>query len=143
MPKIKKIDSYILSTKELLNSHPECLITTSHTLKHNKPLIRFKTYTPKSGICYVFETRKVKDFAKVCNALGARGCVVDGKEIDGLACALMNANKEDIVIEEKENSQQQSNTAEKAGTSTSTTGTATVDDSSNSKKKKKKKGKKN
>ncbi|GAV28730.1 hypothetical protein PMKS-002205 [Pichia membranifaciens] len=67
-----------------------------------RSIIRFKTYDPKSGICHVFKTHKVKEFSKLFNALGPRGCNVDGQDVEGLSLLFSNTDKDSIIKEVSE-----------------------------------------
>lgn len=103
--KVKQIDTYITSTHSLLKSNPSgttISITYTHVKKDDdkiRSIIKFKTYDSKNGICHVFKTHKVKEFSKLFNALGPRGCNVDGQDVDGLSLLLSNTDK-DLVIKE-------------------------------------------
>lgn len=103
--KVKQIDEYIIATQELLKANPSSTtisITYTHSKKKSddgviKSIIKFKTFDPKHGICYNFKTHKIKEFSKLANALGPRGCNVQGTDIDGLSLTLSNAEKSDVV----------------------------------------------
>lgn len=104
--KIKQIDSYITSTQSLLKSNPSgatITITYTHSKKKNddklRSIIKFKTYDAKTGICHVFKTHKIKELSKLFNALGPRGCNVNGEDIDGLSLLLSNTEKSEVVQE--------------------------------------------
>lgn len=99
MPLIKDIDTFILESTSLLKSVPSSTITLSYThTKSGKSQVKFKITSPQHGLNYQYQTRKHKDFAKLCNALGPRGCNVgDVGEIDGLSLLLMNTAREEVV----------------------------------------------
>lgn len=104
--KIKQIDTYITSTQSLLKSNPSgatITITYTHSKKKNddklRSIIKFKTYDAKTGICHVFKTHKIKELSKLFNALGPRGCNVNGEDIDGLSLLLSNTEKSEVVQE--------------------------------------------
>lgn len=135
MTLIKDIDSYIEASRKLLKSIPSATLSVSYThTKSGKSQIKFKSYDPKTGICYTFATRKQKEFSKMCNALGPRGCSVGAGETEGLSLLLMNVTKDAIVPAEEP-------APVAAATPASTTLEAPKDQSA-SKGKKKKKGKK-
>lgn len=138
--KVKQIDTYITSTQSLLKSNPAnttITITYTHSKKKNddklRSIIKFKTFDSKTGICHVFKTHKIKEFSKLFNALGPRGCNINGADIDGLSLLLSNTEKSEIV---KDNE-----TVEKPNETVKAEVT-TNKDSSQKKKKNKKKGKK-
>jgi hypothetical protein len=103
--KVKQIDTYIKSTQSLLKANPSTTtisITYTHSKKDDdkiRSIIKFKTYDPKHGICYVFKTHKIKEFSKLCNALGPKGCNIQGKDEDGLSLLLSNVERNDIIKE--------------------------------------------
>lgn len=103
--KIKEIDSFITSTQSLLSTNPSnttISITYSHCKKDDgkvRSIIKFKTFDAKHGICYTFKTHKIKEFSKLCNAFGPRGCNVQGKDVDGLSLLISNVDKKDVVTE--------------------------------------------
>lgn len=106
--KVKQIDTYITSTQSLLKANPSgttISITYTHIKKDDgmiRSIIKFKTYDAKLGICHVFKTHKIKEFSKLFNALGPRGCNVDGQDVDGLSLLLTNADKDAVVKETAE-----------------------------------------
>ncbi|GMM46847.1 signal recognition particle subunit [Pichia kluyveri] len=105
--KIKNIDTYLTSTKELLESNPNnttISITYTHVKKNDnkvRSIIKFKTFNNKSGIVHIFKTHKSKEFSKIINALGPRGCNINGNDMDGLSLSLSNVNKNDIIKEDE------------------------------------------
>lgn len=105
--KVQQIDTYITSTKYLLKANPSTTtisITYTHCKKDDdkiRSIIKFKTYDPKHGICHVFKTHKIKEFSKLCNALGPRGCNIQGKDEEGLSLLLSNVSKDDVIKEAK------------------------------------------
>lgn len=138
--RVKDIDEYITKSQELLMAAPSSTtisITYTHRNKKEedtlKSVIRFKTYDAKHGICHVFKTHKIKEFSKLCNALGPRGCNVNGTDMDGISLTLSNAKKEDVVKEEE---------TTPAVESTQKESTPSADSAPSKKKKNKKKGKK-
>lgn len=140
MTLIKDIDTYIISTGKLLKTIPSATISVSYThTKSGKSLMKFKSYDPKHGICYTFSTRKQKEFSKLCNALGPRGCSIGSSEIEGLSLLLMNTQKDEVVpIEEPTTI-----AADPVASSKPQEATPTPEqNTSSSKNKKKKKGKK-
>lgn len=106
--RVKQIDEYITLTQDLLRANPSATtisITYTHSKKKsdddsiNKSIIKFKTYDARHGICYNFRTHKIKEFSKLANALGPRGCNVQGVDINGLSLILSNVEKSDVVKE--------------------------------------------
>lgn len=105
--KVKQIDTYITSTQSLLKSNPSgttISITYTHCKKDDKirSIIKFKTYDAKHGICHVFKTHKIKEFSKLFNALGPRGCNVKGEDVEGLSLLLSNVTKDEVIVNEPE-----------------------------------------
>jgi hypothetical protein len=137
--RVKDIDAYITQTQALLKASPSSTtisITYTHRKKNDediKAVIRFKTYDAKHGICHVFKTHKIKEFSKLCNALGPRGCNVNGEDVDGISLILSNAKKEDVVKEEAPKVDEETVQRES---------TPATDSAPQKKKKNKKKGKK-
>lgn len=139
MTLIKDIDAYIVSTGKLLKTIPSATLSVSYThTKSGKSLIKFKSYDPKHGICYTFSTRKQKEFSKLCNALGPRGCSIGSTETDGLSLLLMNAPKDEVVPIEEPVAAEPTHDSTPAVPTQELTPAATT----SSKNKKKKKGKK-
>lgn len=105
----KNIDEYILNTQSLIKSNPittTISITYTHASKDDnkvKTIVKFKTYDPKHGICHTFKTHKIKEFSKLFNALGPRGCNINGNDIDGLSLSLSNVDKSLIINESTPN----------------------------------------
>lgn len=140
--KIKQIDEYIKSTQSLLKANPSTTtisITYTHSQKKKtdddtviKSIIKFKTYDPKHGISFNFKTHKIKEFSKLANALGPRGCNVEGVDVEGISLILSNTEKSEVVP--------QTPVVEEAQTDANTS--TTQEPTTQKKKSKKKKGKK-
>lgn len=136
--KVKQIDTYITSTRDLLKANPSgttISITYTHSKSNKdkpKTIIKFKTNDPRCGICYSYKTHKIKEFSKLFNALGPNGCNVQGEEQEGLSLILSNVDKKDVI--EETTTQLQESTTEPAP--------AKVPETTQRKKNKKKKGKK-
>lgn len=140
--KVKQIDTYITSTKSLLKANPSTTtisITYTHCKKGDdkiRSIIKFKTYDPKHGICHVFKTHKIKEFSKLCNALGPTGCNIQGTDEDGLSLLLSNVSRDEVIKESKPAE------TTPAVESKQEASTLAASETSSKKKNKKKKGKK-
>lgn len=151
--KVKQIDTYITSTQSLLKSNPSgttITITYTHSKSKSKKndgkdnlktIIKFKTFEPRTGICHNYKTHKIKEFSKLFNALGPRGCNIEGKDIDGLSLLLANSEKADVVKEEEIAASTAASAVQGDAGKTQNTHEAPVE-TTQKKKNKKKKGKK-
>ncbi|VEU20233.1 DEKNAAC101078 [Brettanomyces naardenensis] len=80
MTHISKADTYIEKSVQLLKANPRDTsvgVTYTHSKTEKKrPIVRFKTYNDKGGICLTFRTYKMKEFSRILNALGPRGSAI-------------------------------------------------------------------